>query len=351
MHSQALIDAIRSENYPLRIYQAFNDNNQVIPLTASLIKFVSDIYRSIEPGHFEGQIVMFASIDDQDILPQDEGEVLYDKSILTTNTSNVLVLQMYSDNLSLPRLWQNVNTDAITNSDRAIVYSYQNKDEFFMANGQKIEIKNSFNSASIYALQYQQLEMCLQTYKEEVLHSSCVVFRECWDDPSTRILFKNAPEDKMQESLEQHLRKAIRGIDVVREYNIGASKPVDVRVYWTEANREALIELKWLGKSINEKRSITATYSDARANEGAKQLKEYLDKVQQDTPTCISKGYLAVVDGRRYGTKPDTVSITRNHGLYYRDRDVVYADEHKYYDTMNNYEKPIRFFTEPVCID
>lgn len=350
MPNQEIIDNIRQENHPLLIYQAFNDNAAVVPIATRLISFISNIYRSLEPEHFEGQIVIFSTLGDQEVLPFDDGTNLYDRTILTNNTSEFLVLQVFEDGARLPLMWDADPADLFDN-DQVLAYSYQNRSECFYANTQQIAINNPYNCASIYALHYQSLIDSLQSFREEIRRSSCTIFRECWGDDENCIFFVNAPESKMQESLEQHIRKSVRGVNVVREYNIGGSKPVDVRVDWREANRQALIELKWLGKARKPDGNLTSQYSDRRANDGALQLKEYLDIAERDTPTLISKGYLVVIDGRRYWTNKNTTTITRAKGLHFSGTEITFEANRKYHLTMKNYERPIRIFTEPLCVD
>jgi hypothetical protein len=151
----------------------------------------------------------------------------------------------------------------------------------------------------------------------------------------------------MQISLKEFLSSALRGVEVVREYNLDASKPVDIRVKWTEANKSALIELKWLCKSKKEDGNII-TYTNNRADEGAKQLKEYLDMDDTDTPNIISKAYLVVIDGRRKGTNENTTTINSENGLFYENQKINFSDEHKYFERLKNFANPIRMFAKPI---
>lgn len=153
----------------------------------------------------------------------------------------------------------------------------------------------------------------------------------------------------MQVSLKEYLSSSLRGVDVVREYNLGASKPVDVRVYWKEANRAALIELKWLGQSKRANGDLSTAYANGRGNDGLVQLKEYMDMANQDTPTCITKGYLVIIDGRRRGVATNPVTISVDDGMYYSDKEIEFDSDKKYYESMTGFEKPIRMFTTPVC--
>lgn len=347
MADQTLVDNIRKENFTLQIFQAFNNNPLIPKLVSRLTKTIQDIYRYLEPSHFDGCLIVYTLLDGPNILNENDSINVYAKNILINNSSHTLVLQLTDDDRLL--MWENVKVDDIYQNDNAIFYCFANKSEYFYAKGTQIDIVNNFSCPSIFALQYHALQEALYRYKnEKIRHSSCEHFRECWHDDN-RIFFKNGPEGTMQISLKEFLNSSLRGVDVVREYTLGASKPVDIRVHWKEANRSALIELKWLGKSKHSNDELSTTYTNVRAIEGIDQLKKYLDLASQDTPTCITKGYLAVIDGRRSRTNKDTTIIDSTNGLYYEDKELEIDEAKKYFNTMKNYEKPIRMFVEPIC--
>lgn len=348
MPDQTLVDNIRKENYPLQIYMAFNNEINVIGITTKLTSFIQDVYRSLEPSHFGGNLIIYTTLDDSILLDEAAAIKFFDKNILINDTSDVLIFQVFNDD-RLPLMWQNHDAKNVHDSEIALIYVYQDFSECFIANGTKIEIVNQFDCASIYALQYHYLSEALHKYKqEEIMYSSCSIFQKSWFDDA-RIYFKQQPEVIMQESLERHLKSALRGVDVVREYNLGASKPVDVRIYWKEANRAALIELKWLGQSKNDEGQLSSSYRNGRGNDGLDQLKEYMDLENQDTPTCITKGYLVIIDGRRRGLSTNPSAISSEAGIYYCNREINFAKEKKYFEWMTGFEKPLRMFVKPVC--
>ncbi len=153
----------------------------------------------------------------------------------------------------------------------------------------------------------------------------------------------------MQLSLKEYLSSSLRGVDVVREYTLGATKPVDVRVYWKEANRAALIELKWLGQSKKLNGELSTAYANGRGNDGLVQLKEYMDLANQDAPTCITKGYLIIIDGRRRGVSSNPETINVEDGMHYSDKEIEFDSDKKFYESMPSFEKPIRMFVAPIC--
>jgi hypothetical protein len=263
---------------------------------------------------------------------------------LTHINTPIIIIESYKEQLYL---WNNINDSSFLNDANTIFYCYENNAEYFYVNQQKIDIPHYFDCSSIYALHYFYLNSTLTQYKtEKILTSNCSIFKECWLD-TNRIFFKSAPEKQMQKSLKEFLSNALRGIEIVPEHTLNASNQVDIRVKWREANKSALIELKWLGKSKKENGNIIA-YTDSRADEGAKQLKEYLDMDNTDTPHIISKAYLVVIDGRRKGTNENTITINSENGLFYENQEINFSDEHKYFERLKNFAKPIRMFAKPI---
>ncbi len=349
MPDQTLVDNIRKENYALRIFIALDHKPVVIEITTRLIKFVQEVYRSLEPSHFKGKLIICSSLDDSVLFDESTGTKLYDRSVLVNNNSDIIVLQLFQDE-KLPLMWQNITLGDLFNSGNAVIYYYKASSECFYANGTAIPINNPFHCASIFALHYHYLSEALNKYKhEKIRYSSCTIFQESWFDMATRLYFKQKPEETMQKSLKEFLSSALRGVDVVREYNLGASKPVDVRVYWREANRAALIEVKWLGQSKNDNGELTTAYSNGRGNEGLVQLKEYMDLERQDTPTCITKGYLVIIDGRRKGLAVNPDAISAEEAFHYKDIEIRFDNDKRYYQSITGFEEPMRMFAEPIC--
>lgn len=350
--SDRLVDIIRKENYIIEIFQ-HTENAEYVKIAKEIIEFVKEIYRSIEPSHYNGKIIVFKDLKDSVLFEEDLQEKFYDKGILDHSFSS-LIFQLKNED-TLPLIWKNVSDKSISElldaSSDFIAYVYENNEEHFIVNHQKIQIKNKFSCPSIFALQYHYLNEALLYYKNERVKTvSCEHFKKCLADKKW-IYFKNKPEKCMQISLNEFLINRIRGIKIaIREYNLGASKPVDVRVYWREANRAALIELKWLGQSLNDSGEIGTSYSNGRANDGMRQIKEYIDLECGDTPSIITKGYLVVVDGRRRNISDNKVSsLSRDDGMHYAGEELNIKEELKYWETFPNIEEPIRMFVEPIC--
>lgn len=346
MTDQNIIDAVRKENYTLEIYKASNNNSNAIAISIELIKKISTIYRFVEPSHLKGNLIIFKRLTKGSLLPKESASIIYNMDDLTHIRADNIVIEISNEQLYV---WENINDVNFLNDNNTIFYCYSNNNEYFYVNKNRIDIPHYFECSSIYALHYFYLNTALKQYKnEKISTSSCATFNKCWYD-ANRIFLKSAPEKQMQLSLKEFLSSALRGVEIVREYNLGASKPVDIRVKWTEANKAALIELKWIGKSISSS-NMTTSHSDSRANAGVKQLKEYLDLDNTDTPNIISKAYLVVIDARRNNTLDYTqTNINISDGFFYETIEIRFNDDNKYFEYMKDFEHPIRMFAKPIC--
>jgi hypothetical protein len=348
MWDQSLIEKIRSETYILDIYRASGNNSSISSIATKLIKNIQDIYRYLEPSHFMGKIIICISLKGGNILFENANEIQYNKNILITKTNQSILLQLIDNDLLM---WEDIDTEYILGMNEILFYYYCNREEYFIINNTKINIKSMPGCYSVYSLYYFYLTESLAHYStEKILNSSCDHFKKSWAD-GKQIYFKNKPEENMQISLREYLSSTLRSVEVTREFTLNAKKPVDIRVHWNSANRSALIEIKWLGVSLNEDASkISTSYSNNRAVEGAKQLKEYLDLATRDLPNIIIKGYLVVIDGRRKNTSKHIISpILPDDGFYYQSTEITFPDKINYNKTMHNFEKPIRMFARPIC--
>jgi hypothetical protein len=347
LNAQATIDTVKNVTYILSIAQSLDNRDGSAVLALKLIETIQEIYRFLEPSHYRGKLVVCTTFDETIILDSKDATALIDKSLLTTRTGGSVVVQLKGDSSLL--LWETtIPPDLLAKKD-FIFYCYESSSERFHVNGLDIPVRNETGCSSIYSLYYFRLAEELRRYSvERILNSSCEIFRTSWID-QRRLFFRAKPEEIMQKSLKEFLSSSMRGVDVVREYNLGASKPVDIRVYWKDANRAALIEVKWFGKSMNSDESLATSYSNARANDGSDQVKEYLDLVAQDSPSVIAKGYLVVIDGRRKGLKQDTRKIPEEDGYAYEHSEIEFAADKSFHLTIHNFENPVRMFARPIC--
>ncbi|MDE2692450.1 MAG: hypothetical protein OXI49_18305 [Acidobacteriota bacterium] len=171
------------------------------------------------------------------------------------------------------------------------------------------------------------LEEALEKYRREAANVSCPLLADVWvggrDGP--RLVFKNKPESTMRRSLERFLATSMnRNVSVRPEHNTDESHPVDLVVNWFGVRQRALIEVKWLGKSLTgstDGRRVT-TYSDSRAHEGAGQLAGYLDRERSTDPEVALRGYLAVFDGRRRRVVDACTPISPADAWFFENREI-----------------------------
>jgi len=349
MLQKEFVEKAVSDNYLLQIFRATKNNDKIIPRALKLFDEIKDIYRYIEPSHLNGTLIICISLNSNVIIDKRAENIKHNKTNLINNIPYNMVIQILEKDILM---WKNTKTNSIFKIKDVLFYTYKKGIEGFTINNRKIKIQQINKFHSIYSPYFSELENELEHYSLiNVSNSSCGFFNKSWADKK-RIYFKNKPEEEMQISLMEYLKNTIRNnAEVVREFNLNAKKPVDIRVHWGSVNRSALIELKWLGVSLNERNDeIKTEYKNNRATDGAKQLKEYLDLVAHDTPSKISKGYLVVIDGRRKGISQNIVSIvSEEDGLYYQSKELTFPKEYNYSETIYNFETPIRMFARPIC--
>lgn len=252
-------------------------------------------------------------------------------------------------------VWSPLQPDVVALSESAIVYEYRTRTDRFWARGQVRELPNPFpQHASYFAVpSFERLQDALESYSSYARCSTCPVLDSVWHDKKRLFLANkpkpDRPEDVIRRSLWLHLSISLRGIArVLQEQNVDETRPVDIKVTYKFHDHEALIELKWLGKARNESDGkIAVQYGPARARGGAKQLAGYLDAYRRDVPGGQVRGYLTVIDARRWGAKETSTSISRAAGMYYEQRELMYYPQ--YHVDRDDFEVPIRMFIEPVC--
>lgn len=345
------------ENYLIQVYKAFEHNEESIRALDKIATSLNDIYRYIEPSFFQGDFFVVKNFTDGIVIDPSKGiEIQFEKNILLNKTSGILIIQVFDNGKLI--LWENEKADNLFGRPDSLVYHFNHNVEKFYANKEIIDI-TATSVGSRYATQFIELTNALSTYsKKKILHSSCPHFSQSWFDVS-RIFFKgggkNIPEKFMQESLYEFLNTylTLRGIsiEVLREFNVDSDKPkpVDLRIHWREANRVALIEIKWLGTVKKDDGTISYTHGNPRANSGITQVKGYFDSAHGDMPTTIIKSYLVVIDGRRNNLTDGTATISHGDGMHFKDIEIAIDGDKKFHESIPGFEKPIRMFATPIC--
>jgi hypothetical protein len=262
-----------------------------------------------------------------------------------------LVVEIRND--GSPFVWQRIPSEINNVVETGIVYRLLQSVETFSVNGAAMPVPKVIEDAiSQFCLNYfTDLRQALLAYRDSMARTSkCHLLRQAWAEQN-RLWFVNEPEYRLRRALHNYLYSYLRhdDIDLREEQNVDDSHPVDIKIVWRMENRSAIIEVKWIGKSINlATGKITATYTDARARSGAKQLAEYLESHRQEAAKEDTRGYLVVFDCRRKGLKPSTAVVARADGLHYRTKEITYNPQ--YHKTRQDFEEPIRMFLEPVIL-
>jgi hypothetical protein len=234
-------------------------------------------------------------------------------------------------------------------SAQAVVYRFEGQD-YLIFDGQSWPVTNPTSFPSRWRTPtFFDLADALEHYQTAVAPTCrCPYLRAVWHDPDRRWLLINKPEKTLQDSLEQHLISSLRlgRLEVRREQPVGEDKPPDIKVTWSQKNRLALIEVKWMGASVHATEPRISWEPDEReANRGAGQLVDYLQRNAQESPEHQTMGFLMVFDARRQDVAYDTVELTREQATYYANRDVEYDPD---YAERHDFARPLRCFMVPL---
>lgn len=158
----------------------------------------------------------------------------------------------------------------------------------------------------------------------------------------------------MRDSLIQALQLVLRDANARPEHNTDETKPVDIRVEWFASGASALIEVKWLGRSTAKPRKPTPqiTYTDygpGRAQEGANQLADYLDREARHTSSTATRGYLVVFDARRKDIQGATDALEKDSAMYFANDVLQFDPDHA--KSRDDFADPVRFFLNPRMSD
>jgi hypothetical protein len=357
-----------SDFFVIKVFAAAGNNPESLKALSTIAKSLREVFRFFEPSFFSGKLYVFKRFDDQPVFDRTKGVLLFDKNPLLEKFEGNLFIQVFSNGQSF--YWEDQDAALLATDTDLLTYFFEANQEYFLVSGQQIEF-TQYPYGSMFAPQFYFLDKAFQEFRaEKIRHSSCPLFRQAWrrtkktdgtnEYDDNRVLFQGGgrgsglPEKYMQASLENFLKSDpnFRGIEmeVNREFNVEGDrpKPVDFRVTWLEANRIALIEVKWTGDSVSAAETLT-THRDRRVNDGLHQLKGYWDSARQDFPQKLIKAFLLVIDGRRNGVTKDSVEVSFEDGFYYRDAEFEIEDNRRYFEEIKGFEPPVRMFAEPKC--
>lgn len=241
--------------------------------------------------------------------------------------------------------------DYVASAASAIVYHRKNAIEWVAAgDSNDVVLKVSEVSASAFAdPTLSGLEDALEHYGRMARETACELLKPVWEGGADgpRLVLSNKPERLMRESLFQALSTILRKADVTREHMVNTTKPVDIRVSWHESPAEALIEIKWIGRSVTAEGSKTPylNYGIPRAQEGADQLSNYLDLKKSTTAKSSIVGYLVVYDARRRKVGGATDKLAKADALAFEHSGIPLQPDHS--TIRDDFKTVVRWFMQP----
>ena len=338
---------IAQDSYTAAVERAFSQPGGVA--LRDLLEFLLVLYAHVEPETISGTLYVTRRVDDEsrldDLIQGASSRSFRQVDRLPRSITGVTVIDVQD---GVYRVWENVTFDAAAASSAAIVYRYMDREEVFVINASTHRVRNPAPiHASVFSRPtFSSVREALLDYRETMVRTSfCFLLREVWEDETRRLFLRPKPEWIMRRSLHQFLRSSLRDASVRPEQVVDESHPVDLKVIFTPTTREAIIEIKWLGKSRRGRR-VTASHTDRRARDGAKQLADYLDATKQAAPDRQSRGYYVIIDARRQNLKPNTITLSRADGMFFEQQEIRFNPE--YHRIRDDYDPPIRMFVEPV---
>lgn len=360
LNFEALRELVAQAYLP-HAHVAFGERGTKAAVT--LLNWVKLFYQKCPPDELRGPLTILVGIEATPAAPTigDLGK-----------TIDVATIEAASDVVLAARAVRHVIVEAVADgtfriivleeevdlsflAQRAVVYHYDSAKERILAKEFDDHlVKVSPAVLSNFAVPtFSSLEDALVYYsKNLVLHTQCRLLAGIWaggvDGP--RLVLVNKPETQMRDSLAHTLGISVRDATVRPEQNTDETKPVDIRVDWFGSGASALIEVKWLGRSIaiSRKPGPTPTYTDysqSRAQDGANQLADYMDRERRHTKATAPRGYLVVFDARRRNVGGPSDRLSKADARHFADAIIPYNPDHS--SNRDDFAPPVRFFIEP----
>lgn len=337
---------MQADLYIPRVIQIFGD--EAGELLEKLLGSITQVYRRIDPGSRSTPLVMFCEVQPTSIALPATQCILSNPDLLQHELDDACAVQVVGSETLHVRPLDAIDVTEL--SKTAIVYRYHNREEQIIVSGRIFRLANPAKGypSTFCRPTFTRLIEALQDYHvRSARDSSCQLLQGAWVDQQQRWYFRAKPEEIMRKSLTQYLNNVLQDAEVRPEQMVDESHPVDIKVTWLTSSLRAIIEIKWLGDSMDDTRKATTLYRDARAREGAKQLAEYMDGSRSHGSTVRTRGYLVVFDGRRRGLSETMVSLSHENGMHYRDQHITYDPD--YSVERDDFEVPVRMFLNPIC--
>jgi hypothetical protein len=311
---------------------------------------ISNIYKYLQ-YHTFNSVIIYIALDEDKKLSKLNGvnitTYLSYENITTLSGKHIVVEIKSNGDLDISMEY---DIDIEMLRENAVIYKFDkaNENELIYGKTNAIRLEPIPDSDSYFAIQsYKTLELALEDYKAKVAkHSDCPYLKKAWFDENM-LFFRKGPEYLLRDSLTSFLKMRLRNVEVRPEQVVDKSHPVDIKVSWALINRLALIEIKWLGKSlVHRNKQFTKKFYASRALSGAKQLADYLDANMIQAPNYASKGYLVIFDGRRAGCNQGTIlQLNAVNALNHINDEIIYSPDYSL--TRTDFSKPYRFFMQP----
>ncbi len=335
---EALIRVLQKQ-FILKIDDTYG--NEAIDDFKFCVSQLTKLYKAIDISQYDSIIAFVGNYDEyQTVCKKMEMD-----NIHSVSTKRLVVEFVNEDSLNVI---QEDHFDATVLSGKTFVYRWaaneKQADQFYIKGElHAFSDEETPSEGSFFAVRtYNDLDDALINYRDNVA-LSCKGRYLSESMNEARLFFYPAPEENLQKAMEEYLSIRLRHCTVKREHNVDDSHPVDIIVTWQGTCHIALIEIKWVGKSLNDEGEIGVEYAERRANKGASQLVNYIDNNGDTYPHHVTVGYLAVFDLRRKeNNDPSAVKISHENANYFKEREISYNPQ---YETIRtDFKKPYRFF-------
>lgn len=356
-YDSEIMAAIAQELYEFHVEQEHGAAG--IARLREVLTVVKTTFLFRSPQSFSQGLVVFSTLDPDEVpIKTTPLSTTGDISSVTALPAGVIIQVLRDGDL---RIWARDAANPSDFLDRAVIYTFDASSELIddvasegillQAGFRTVPNPNGYPSA-LAPPTFWNLEGALDYYASDLAcRSTCKILKTSWalDSENRRLVLKNKPESIMRESVAQHLRSSLRDHKLVRvneEQNVSETEPVDIEVTWSLTSQIALLEVKWLGISLNAAGDRLGTaFTESRARDGAGQLATYLLEFRERTPGHEIKGYLLVFDARRRGVHTwEPGDVTREDAYHYENRDIDYKDS---VPVRDDFAQPRRFFLEP----
>ncbi|SHJ75013.1 hypothetical protein SAMN02745163_02506 [Clostridium cavendishii DSM 21758] len=341
-------ELLKSQYENLLVFKLMNKiPNKDCTNLRKLIRFLKEFYMKCPPEQIDNDFTVIMSDYDFSKNGLDKNKFFDTRKIdLCSTIKFPCVIQIYKNgNIGI---WNEQTIDlSQVDLNESISYELKDNEYIWIDNDKNLVEASALNTRSYFSSPtYWDLDVALNNYYlNNAKKSVCSKVANSWTN-SKRIRWKNAPESNLRDSLWEYLRATLRGVsEIKREQNVNSENPIDIKVIWNFNFARALIEIKWLGVSVNEDETRkTSDYTNQRAVDGANQLCDYIDASKEENNELHFKGYLVVFDGRRRSVRNLTENqISLADANYYLNKEIVNIPE-----KFKDYKCSInRFFIEP----